>query len=87
MYYVYFIYSLKLGKVYIGQTENVAKRLKKHNSGEVKTTKRGKPWVLLRSEKYTKRWLAMKREQYLKSLYGYKVRRKIIKKLIKKIYI
>jgi len=84
MYYVYFICSLWLKKVYIGQTRNLIIRLVEHNSGKVKTTKRGIPWILLGSEEYTTRWLVMKREKYLKSLYGYKIRRKIIKELIKK---
>ena len=85
MYYVYFIYSLKLKRVYVGQSINAIKRLKKHNLGKVRSTKKGIPWILLGVEKYSTRWLAMKREKYLKSLYGYKTRQKIIKELIKKV--
>lgn len=49
MYYVYFLKSLRNNDLYIGSTENVFNRLKKHNLGEVKSTQfigRGNCWVL-----------------------------------------
>jgi len=47
--YVYILYSKKIDKYYIGQTElNVLKRLEQHNTFYFKNsfTKSGIPWVL-----------------------------------------
>lgn len=38
-FYVYLLQSLKDDSYYIGQTDNIDKRLKKHNNKEVKSTK------------------------------------------------
>ena len=68
MYYVYVLRSIKFGKYYIGSTNNIINRLKKHNSGLVKSTKSFKPWKLAYSKVYNTRSEAFKREKYLKSL-------------------
>ena len=47
MHYVYVLKSLKDGKLYIGQTNNVARRLKLHNSGKVKSTRVRRPFELI----------------------------------------
>ncbi|MFC1687283.1 GIY-YIG nuclease family protein [Patescibacteria group bacterium] len=83
MYCVYFIYSDKLNRAYIGQTANINKRLNAHNRGKVKSTRMGTPWRLLGIEEYSDRWMAMRREKYLKSLYGYKTRKRIVEELTK----
>ena len=44
MFYFYILKSKKIGKYYIGSTENFENRLKLHNSGMVKSTKSSKPW-------------------------------------------
>jgi putative endonuclease len=46
-YTVYIIYSSKSNKYYVGQTDNFEKRLLKHNSGLVKSTKYGLPWQVV----------------------------------------
>jgi len=48
-YYVYILYSAKLGKLYFGSTKDVALRLSCHNSGGAKYTSKGLPWELLYS--------------------------------------
>ncbi len=67
MYYVYFLKSLKNGDLYIGSTENVDNRLRKHNNGKVKSTKFYRPWQLLGFEAYNTRSEAVKREMFLKN--------------------
>ena len=47
MYAVYAVRSLSSGRVYIGQTNDVSRRLEEHNSGRVRSTKRRGPWELV----------------------------------------
>lgn len=46
-YCVYVLRSLKDGKLYIGRTNNLKRRLREHNSGKVSSTKYRKPFILL----------------------------------------
>jgi len=52
---------------YIGQTENIDKRLEEHNSGLSFYTKRGKNWKIIYTEEHSTRSESMRREKYLKS--------------------
>ena len=67
MFTVYILKSLKNGKYYIGQTEDVVDRIKRHNSGRSKATKNFTPWEVVYSEEYLTRSLAFRREQEIKS--------------------
>ena len=67
MYTVYIIKSLKSKRYYIGHTNNINDRLKRHNSRRVKSTKPYLPWELIYSEKYKTRLEAYKREFEIKS--------------------
>jgi len=67
-YFVYILKSLKDLRFYIGQTNNLDDRIKRHDSGKVKATKHRRPLELVYSEIYNSRLKAMKREKYLKSL-------------------
>jgi len=51
---------------YVGWTNDVARRLAKHNSGKGARTTRGRVWVLLHSERFATRREAMSREWHLK---------------------
>ena len=55
MYFVYLLKSLKDNKYYIGQTDDVEKRVKQHNSGLVKSTKSRRPFVLVGVQAYKSR--------------------------------
>jgi putative endonuclease len=66
MFYVYILRSQTTGKFYIGQTENLERRLHYHNSGYSKSTKSGVPWELVYNEEFEDRTSAMKREVELK---------------------
>jgi putative endonuclease len=51
---------------YVGWTNDVARRLVKHNSGKGARSTRGRTWVLLHSEWFATRREAMSREWHLK---------------------
>jgi len=78
MYFVYILKSLKDEGYYIGQTDNLEKRLEKHNKGQVRSTKNRIPFVLAKREIFSTRGEARKRENYLKKLKGGNEFRKII---------
>ncbi len=67
MYTVYAILSQKDGRIYVGFTSNIEKRLKEHNAGTTKSTKGFRPWELLYTEVVEDRVTARKREVYWKS--------------------
>ncbi len=79
-YYLYIIQSLQDNSYYVGQTENLKIRIKKHNSGMEFYTKRKIPWKLVYTEKYNSRGEAIKREKQIKK----KKSKKHIEWLIKK---
>ena len=51
---------------YVGWTNDVTRRLAKHNAGKGARTTRGRVWVLLHSERFATRREAMSREWHLK---------------------
>jgi putative endonuclease len=77
MYCVYVLKSLKDENLYIGMTSDLEQRIKRHNSGYEKATKRRAPFKLLHSEDFETRIEARNREKYFKSGFG----REIIKSL------
>jgi putative endonuclease len=70
MYYVYILESRKDRLFYTGFTTNLLKRIKKHNSGLVKSTKERKPFELIYYEACLNKTDALKREKYLKTSWG-----------------
>ncbi|OHB56929.1 MAG: hypothetical protein A2173_06835 [Planctomycetes bacterium RBG_13_44_8b] len=70
VYHVYILQSLKTGKLYIGQTNNLIRRIEEHNNGYGKYTRQNGPWILLYRESHPSRSSAMKRERHLKSSRG-----------------
>ncbi len=78
---MYFVYVLTNpgGKLYIGQTNNVTRRLYEHNHGHtVYTTKMKGPWTLIYQESnFENRAAVMRREKELKTGKG----REFLKKL------
>ena len=79
MYYLYILKSLKYNRFYIGISKDLESRLKKHNSGSVRSTKAYKPWKLVYQEAYSDKTLARKREIELKK--NYQLKKSIISKL------
>ncbi len=67
MFYVYVLRSLKNNYRYIGQTNNLEKRLLEHNEGMTKSIRFQIPFVLEHSEIFKTRIEAIRREKFLKS--------------------
>lgn len=66
-----FVYVLGSGTkarpiTYVGWTNDIVRRLAKHNTGKGARTTRGREWVLLHSEWFPTRREAMSREWFLK---------------------
>ncbi|MFA9289255.1 MAG: GIY-YIG nuclease family protein [Weeksellaceae bacterium] len=70
MFTVYAIKSSKDGRIYVGLTGNLTRRLSEHNAGQVFSTKGFRPWNLIYQEQAINRLEARKREKYLKSGVG-----------------
>ena len=67
---VYAIVSSSSGRIYIGQTENIGRRLLEHNLGRVRSTRLGTPWTLLKTEEFDTRADARWAERQLKASKG-----------------
>lgn len=66
-YFIYAIKSEKDGRIYVGMSSNIERRLKEHNKGEVVSTKGFRPWILIFFENCgIDRIYARKREKYWK---------------------
>jgi len=66
--YVYILYSEKLEKFYVGQTQNVQQRIQQHNTGLESSTRPGMPWRLIWYTLAVDRGAAMKLEKKIKNL-------------------
>ena len=80
MYFIYVIRSKVRDYTYIGQCNNLEKRIKEHNKGKVPSTKPYLPLELKYYEKFATRQEAVIKEKYYKTTTG----RKLIKQLIEK---
>ena len=67
-FFVYMIVSKKDKKYtsYVGYTNNLKNRLKKHNEGKGAKSTRGKKWLLIYNKKFRNKKDAMKYEYFLK---------------------
>jgi putative endonuclease len=84
MYYVYIIKSKKYKCCYIGCTEDLKKRLVKHNDNKVNSTKHRGPWEVRYYEAFFSKADAFYREKKLKQNYrGLQELRKRIKESLK----
>ena len=66
MKYVVYVIVNQDNMMYIGQTNNLADRLVRHNSGRNKSTKNRGPYTLIYSEEFESRAEAMQKEKVLK---------------------
>jgi putative endonuclease len=67
MYYVYILSSEKLNKKYIGSTEDLKDRIRRHNSKGSKFTSVGVPWKLIYYEGFLNKDDALREEKFLKT--------------------
>ena len=70
MIYVYILQSDSDKGYYIGISKDLNSRLKKHNSGEVRSTAKRKPFKIIYSEKFEDYFSARIREKEIKSYKG-----------------
>ncbi|OGH17533.1 MAG: excinuclease ABC subunit C [Candidatus Levybacteria bacterium RIFCSPHIGHO2_12_FULL_37_12] len=80
MYYVYILKSLKDNSLYIGYTTDLKKRILEHNNGLSKSTKLKRPYKLIFYEAFLNRIDAKHREVYLKSGWGFKSIKTLLKR-------
>jgi len=82
VYTVYVLQSLKDKRTYVGCTNNLERRLRDHNTGQVKSTKYRIPLKLIYKEEYTNKLEAFKREEHYKTSWGRRQLRKILTPII-----
>ena len=78
-YCVYILVSQNGDRTYVGQTNDLAQRLRTHRGGHVASTRRYRPWELLHTETCLTRAEAMVRERWYKTRQG---RQKIAELLV-----
>ncbi len=72
MFYTYVLKSEKDGNLYVGWTNNLKQRFKRHQDGQVKSTKNRLPLKLVYYEACLNKESAIKREKQLKTGFGRK---------------
>ena len=79
-YYVYLIKTInsEISKSYVGYTNNISKRLEKHNTNKGAKSTKGFQWKLIYKKKFISKSKAMSYEYKLKK--DRKTRNEIIKK-------
>ena len=78
MYHVYVIRSEVDGRLYTGVTADLGRRLAQHNRGNVRSTARRRPLVLIYSEEFATKAEAADRERYFKTPEGGALKRRLI---------
>lgn len=82
MFYVYILQSLKNKSLYIGYTADLKKRFYEHNNGESLATKPFRPYKVIFYEAFLNKADAKNREEYLKSGWGLRSIKKILKSFL-----
>ena len=77
-YTLYILKSLKDSKHYTGVTNNISRRLKEHNNGEVKSTRNRRPLKLIYTETFQQKKEVLKREKFFKMGTGREKLKKIL---------
>jgi len=67
MAFAYILFSIGINTYYVGSTNDLADRLKRHNSGRGTFTIRGVPWILVFKKEYPTKSEAYQAELYIKS--------------------
>ena len=75
MHYVYLL-ELSDGSFYTGYTKNLKKRIKKHNNGDITSTKHKRPVEIIWYCAFRRKDDAIKFEKYLKTASGSATRNK-----------
>lgn len=83
MYYVYILQSQKDKSLYIGYTSDLKRRFKEHNDGKSQATKPFRPYKIIFYEAFVNRIDAKNREEYLKSGWGLRSIKTMLKNYFK----
>lgn len=83
MYYVYFL-RMNNSQIYTGSTQDLKKRMKRHDGGFVTTTSKYLPVILLGYEAYIFKTDAQRRERFLKTTEGKRLFRQQFRNVILK---
>ena len=67
-YFTYILYSDTSEKYYIGSSEDVIRRLERHNAGATPSTKSGRPWKIVWTQQHDCKTDALKQENYIKRM-------------------
>lgn len=70
MHKVYILKSVSKNRYYVGCTEDLSRRLKNHNEGQVRSTKAYCPWTVVYTEDFSDKQTAFKREKQIKAYKG-----------------
>jgi putative endonuclease len=67
---VYILFSQNYDRTYVGQTNDIEKRKRRHDDGMVRSTRAYRPWILVQREVFETRAEAMRREAWYKTGVG-----------------
>jgi len=84
MYYVYILLSLKDNRLYSGYTQDLKRRLSRHQLGKVSSTENRRPLELVYYEACLDQKDALHREKYLKTTWGKRFLRSRLKSFLGK---
>ena len=77
-FWVYALQSLKDGRYYVGNTQDIEDRVRRRNAGDYRYTKGHRPWKLVYRERVKSRSEAVKLERFFKTGVGRKILNKNI---------
>ncbi len=77
MPYITYIVQSASGQLYVGQTQNLHERLRRHNTNRSRFTSGRGPWELVYAEEFSTRAEAVKKERELKKRHSRKALLKI----------
>ena len=63
---MYILRSKSKGSYYVGQTDDLERRIEEHNNWEEKATRLGCPWEIVYTEAFATRSQAVRREREIK---------------------
>ena len=84
MVYVYVLQSKRSGKLYVGYTENLKRRIRDHVSGQTHSTYRMGQLELIYYEAFKNEQDARERERYLKTTQGKRTLKLMLKNTFNK---
>jgi len=66
-YWVYILRSESTGRFYVGHTDDLGDRIRRHNEGRSEATRTRGPWKLAYQEEFSTRQAAAARERAIKN--------------------